>query len=58
MRVEEVDTEGGDMVAIDSCPSEGCTDFGTSEHIFFAMVGGSLHQSKPQAENPFLMFCF
>jgi len=31
MRVEEVDTEGGDTVVIESCTVEGCTDFGTSE---------------------------
>lgn len=35
MRVEVVeDTEGEVMVGIDPCPSEGCTDLGTSEHIF------------------------
>lgn len=27
-----MDTEGGDTLAIESCTTEGCTDFGTSEH--------------------------
>jgi len=52
MRVEVVeDTEGGDMVGIDSCPSEGCTDLGTSEHNFLqwleAVSLNPNHRPKP-----------
>lgn len=42
MRVEEVDTEGGDTLAIESCTAEGCTDFGTSEHKLLKGWGNSL----------------
>lgn len=49
---EEVDTEGGVTVVIESCTVEGCTYFGTSERKMLQKVGGSLPQSKPQAETP------